>query len=68
MTHLSAVGSPLAVDPGLVRISVGIETVGDLVDDLRHALDVGAAAAAGGRESGWRSALVRRRRVSDRRR
>lgn len=68
MTHLSAVGSPLAVDPGLVRISVGIETVGDLVDDLRHALDVGAAAAVGGRESGWRSALVRRRRVSDRRR
>ena len=39
MTHASAAGSPLAVDPGLVRLSVGIETVDDLVADLRQALD-----------------------------
>ncbi len=39
MTHASVAGSPLAVDPGLVRLSVGLETVGDLVDDLLQALD-----------------------------
>jgi cystathionine gamma-synthase len=39
MTHASAAGSPLAVDPALVRLSVGIENVEDLVADLRHALD-----------------------------
>src|SRR5215203_1621336 len=39
MTHASAVDSPLAVDPALVRLSVGIETTADLVADLRHALD-----------------------------
>ena len=39
MTHASVVGSPLAVDPGLIRISVGIEDADDLVADLRQALD-----------------------------
>jgi cystathionine gamma-synthase len=39
MTHASAADSPLAVAPGLVRLSVGIETAGDLVADLRQALD-----------------------------
>ncbi len=39
MTHASAVDSPLAVDPALVRLSVGIETQADLVEDLRSALD-----------------------------
>jgi len=39
MTHASAAGSPLAVDPALVRLSVGIENVEDLVADLRQALD-----------------------------
>ena len=39
MTHASAAGSPLAVDPSLVRLSVGIENVEDLVADLRQALD-----------------------------
>lgn len=39
MTHASAAGSPLAVDPGLVRLSVGIEAADDLVADLRQALD-----------------------------
>ena len=39
MTHASAEGSALAVDPGLVRLSVGIESAADLVADLRGALD-----------------------------
>jgi cystathionine gamma-synthase len=39
MTHASAEGSPLAVDPALVRLSVGIETIDDLLADLRRALD-----------------------------
>lgn len=39
MTHASAANSPLAVDPGLIRLSVGIETGSDLVADLRQALD-----------------------------
>ena len=39
MTHLSVADSPLAVDPGLIRLSVGIETLGDLLDDLAQALD-----------------------------
>ena len=39
MTHASVAGSELAVDPALVRLSVGIETEADLLADLRHALD-----------------------------
>ena len=39
MTHASSAGSALAVDPGLVRLSVGIESAADLVADLRQALD-----------------------------
>jgi len=39
MTHLSVAGSPLEVDPALVRLSVGIEGVGDLLADLGRALD-----------------------------
>jgi len=38
MTHASVADSELAVDPALVRLSVGLETAHDLVDDLRHAL------------------------------
>jgi cystathionine beta-lyase/cystathionine gamma-synthase len=38
MTHASVADSPLAVDPGLVRISVGIENVDDLITDLRQGL------------------------------
>ncbi len=38
MTHLSVAESPLAVDPGLVRLSVGIENVEDLIADLDAAL------------------------------
>jgi cystathionine gamma-synthase len=39
MTHLSVAGSSNAVDPALLRLSVGIETVDDLLADLRQALD-----------------------------
>jgi cystathionine gamma-synthase len=40
MTHASASDSPLAVDPALIRLSVGIEAASDLVDDLKRALDL----------------------------
>jgi cystathionine gamma-synthase len=39
MTHASVAGSKLEVDPALIRLSVGIENVADLVADLAHALD-----------------------------
>jgi cystathionine gamma-synthase len=38
MTHASAAGSPLEVPNDLVRLSVGIETVDDLLADLSRAL------------------------------
>jgi len=38
MTHASASGSPLEVPPDLVRLSVGIEAVDDLIADLAQAL------------------------------
>ncbi|MCE7939771.1 cystathionine gamma-synthase [bacterium] len=38
MTHASVAGSALAVPPALVRLSVGIEDVADLVADLDQAL------------------------------
>ncbi len=38
MTHATLTGSPLAVDEGLLRLSVGIEHVEDLVADLDQAL------------------------------
>jgi len=39
MTHASAAGSPLEVDPALVRLSVGLESLEDLLTDLARALD-----------------------------
>jgi len=39
MTHQSVAGSPLEVDAALVRLSVGLETVEDLLEDLARALD-----------------------------
>lgn len=39
MTHMSVADSPLAVDPGLVRLSVGIENSADLIQDLSDALE-----------------------------
>ncbi len=38
MTHASAAGSPLEVPADLVRLSVGIEAIEDLVEDLTRAL------------------------------
>jgi cystathionine gamma-synthase len=39
MSHASMAGTALAVDPGLVRLSVGIEDVEDLIEDLAQALE-----------------------------
>ncbi len=39
MSHAAVVGTPQAVDPALLRLSVGIEDPNDLVADLRQALD-----------------------------
>ncbi len=39
MTHASAAGSPLEVPDDLVRLSVGIEDLDDLLGDLERALD-----------------------------
>jgi cystathionine beta-lyase/cystathionine gamma-synthase len=39
MTHMSVSETALAVDPALVRLSVGIEGVEDLIADLLQALD-----------------------------
>jgi cystathionine gamma-synthase len=41
MTHASVAGSPLAVPPDLIRLSVGIEAAEDLVADLEQALTGG---------------------------
>jgi cystathionine gamma-synthase len=38
MSHAALAGTPLAADPGLVRLSVGIEDVDDLLADLAQAL------------------------------
>ena len=38
MTHASASGSPLEVPPDLVRISVGLEAIDDLIADLDQAI------------------------------
>ena len=38
MTHASVADSPLAIDPALVRLSVGIEHAADLIADLTQAL------------------------------
>jgi len=40
MTHLSTADSPIAVDPGLVRLSVGLEHVDDLLGDIAQALEM----------------------------
>jgi cystathionine gamma-synthase len=37
MTHASLAGSPIEMHPGLVRLSVGIETLDDLLQDLKEA-------------------------------
>lgn len=40
MTHASVAGSPLQIDPALIRLSVGLEHVDDLIADLQQALAV----------------------------
>lgn len=40
MTHLSVAGSQLEVDPGLIRLSVGIENKEDLIEDLKQAMEL----------------------------
>jgi cystathionine gamma-synthase len=42
MTHASAAGSPLQVPADLVRLSVGIETLEDLIADLDQAISLGS--------------------------
>jgi cystathionine gamma-synthase len=39
MTHATLSGSSLAIDPALLRLSVGIENIDDLLADLQAALD-----------------------------
>jgi cystathionine gamma-synthase len=46
MTHLSVADSPLAVPPGLVRLSVGIESSDDLIADLDAAFASSGARAS----------------------
>jgi len=38
MTHASTEGSELEVDPSLIRLSVGLETASDLLEDIDRAL------------------------------
>ena len=46
MTHLSTAGSKAEVGEDLIRLSVGIEHVDDLIADLEQALEVAAPAGA----------------------
>ena len=46
MTHASLAGSGFEIDPGLVRLSVGIEHVDDLIADLKQALAAAVPAVA----------------------
>jgi cystathionine gamma-synthase len=45
MTHASTADAPFAAPPNLVRLSVGIESGADLMDDLEQALVPAAARA-----------------------
>jgi cystathionine beta-lyase/cystathionine gamma-synthase len=48
MTHASVAGSAAEVAPNLVRLSVGIEHIDDLLADLEQALEVASPAGARG--------------------
>jgi cystathionine gamma-synthase len=39
MTHSSTADAPFATPPNLVRLSVGIESADDLIEDLEQALN-----------------------------
>jgi cystathionine gamma-synthase len=45
MTHASTATGPFAAPPNLIRLSVGIESADDLVDDLALALAAAPARA-----------------------
>ncbi len=45
MTHASTAAAPFAAPPNLVRLSVGIESAADLLDDLEAAFVSTAALA-----------------------
>jgi cystathionine gamma-synthase len=45
MTHMSTAESPFAAPPNLVRLSVGLESAEDLLEDLEMALTVSATAS-----------------------
>jgi cystathionine gamma-synthase len=47
MTHASVAGTGAEVEASLVRLSVGIEHVDDLIADLKQALHAISAVAAG---------------------
>ena len=38
MTHAATADAPFAAPPNLIRLSVGIESAADLMDDLERAL------------------------------
>ncbi len=38
MTHLATADSPLAVEQNLIRLSVGLEHMDDLIEDLAQAI------------------------------
>jgi len=54
MTHASVAGSQLEVPAGLVRLSVGIEDIDDLLDDLQTAL-LAVAEVGGGKRAAVQS-------------
>jgi cystathionine gamma-synthase len=43
MTHAATADAPFAAPPNLIRLSVGIESAADLMDDLERALVPAAA-------------------------
>jgi cystathionine gamma-synthase len=45
MTHASTAAGPFAAPSNLIRLSVGIESAADLVDDLARALEYATSAA-----------------------
>ena len=48
MTHASTADAPFATPKNLIRLSVGIESVGDLIDDLEQALVRSPSASVSG--------------------
>src|SRR3989440_994674 len=47
MTHAATADAPFAAPPNLIRLSVGIESASDLMDDLEQALVAAAARSRG---------------------